>query len=97
MDKFYTNTLFFVFYKSFQLFFENINNNLNKISYFDKYSFYFEFLQSNQEKEYEKIKYKRKQLLLKYLDLFEEQNFEEPFKKIFIPKFKRIKIKESYQ
>ena len=90
MDKFYTNTLFFVFYKSFQLFFENINNNLNKITYFDKYSFYFEFLQSNQEKEYEKIKYKRKQLLLKYLDLFEEQNFEEPFKKIFIPKFKHL-------
>jgi hypothetical protein len=88
MDKFYTNTLFYVFYKCFQLFFEKINENPNKKGCFDQYSFYFEFLQSNQEKEYEKIKYKRKQLLMKNLDLFEEQNFEEPFKNIFIPKFK---------
>ena len=83
--------MFFKFYECFEIFLSKLNENSNKIQLFNKYQFFFEFLQYGEESlNINETNEKRANIFISYLKKFPQEELITSLKNNFLPIFKEV-------
>ncbi len=86
--------IFFNFYECFEIFLSTLNDNSNNQKLFNKYQFFFEFLQyGEQSLDIKETNIKRTEIFISYLRKFPNGDIITPLKNHFINNFKNVLTK----